>query len=592
MSEMKTEAKGGSFLLKKTSTHHVYTPEDLTDEHRMIAQTAKQFIEKEVDPYHNDIEQQDFNKVVELMHKAGELGLLAHSIPETYGGLGLDKVSKGLVGEIIGRTSGYGVTHSNHTCIATLPITYFGTKEQKEKYLPKLASGEYIGAYCLTEPEAGSDALAAQTKAVLNPEKTHYVLNGTKQYITNAAFSDTFITYAKVDGEHFTAFIVEKGFEGLSLGPEEKKMGIKGSSTRPVIYEDCLVPVENVLGQVGKGHLIALNVLNLGRFNLGSACMGAAKYAFELALAYTKERKQFKTAIAEFNASKEKIAKMAARIFASESIQYRTAGLLEEALGGLYESENHKLVAKQLAEFAMECSVCKVYGSETLDLISDESLQLHGGAGFIQEYKIEQVYRDSRINRIFEGTNEINRLLLPTQLLKKAGKGEIELRKQVEHAVSELMSGQWEISSNELLGREKQAVITTRHLFLALLGTAFQTFNANLAQEQETLMKLAEIAVGLFAIESSVLRAEKAVNKNGEEKEKLKSKLTATVVSETLFEIEKQARQLINGMLTGEKHRQYRTILGKWMNDLQSEGEFTRNRDIAREFIDSGRYVV
>ncbi|MGF9941757.1 acyl-CoA dehydrogenase family protein [Priestia megaterium] len=592
MSEMKTEAKGGSFLLKKTSTHHVYTPEDLTDEHRMIAQTAKQFIEKEVDPYHNDIEQQDFNKVVELMHKAGELGLLAHSIPETYGGLGLDKVSKGLVGEIIGRTSGYGVTHSNHTCIATLPITYFGTKEQKEKYLPKLASGEYIGAYCLTEPEAGSDALAAQTKAVLNPGKTHYVLNGTKQYITNAAFSDTFITYAKVDGEHFTAFIVEKGFEGLSLGPEEKKMGIKGSSTRPVIYEDCLVPVENVLGQVGKGHLIALNVLNLGRFNLGSACMGTAKYAFELALAYTKERKQFKTAIAEFNASKEKIAKMAARIFASESIQYRTAGLLEEALGGLYESENHKLVAKQLAEFAMECSVCKVYGSETLDLIADESLQLHGGAGFIQEYKIEQVYRDSRINRIFEGTNEINRLLLPTQLLKKAGKGEIELRKQVEHAVSELMSGQWEISSNELLGREKQAVITTRHLFLALLGTAFQTFNANLAQEQETLMKLAEIAVGLFAIESSVLRAEKAVNKNGEEKEKLKSKLTATVVSETLFEIEKQARQLINGMLTGEKHRQYRTILGKWMNDLQSEGEFTRNRDIAREFIDSGRYVV
>ncbi|MGG0588377.1 acyl-CoA dehydrogenase family protein [Priestia megaterium] len=592
MSEMKTEAKGGSFLLKKTSAQHVYTPEDLTDEHRMIAQTAKQFIEKEVDPYHNEIEQQDFNKVVELMHKAGELGLLAHSIPETYGGLGLDKVSKGLVGEIIGRTSGYGVAHSNHTCIATLPITYFGTKKQKEKYLPKLASGEYIGAYCLTEPEAGSDALAAQTKAVLNPEKTHYVLNGTKQYITNAAFSDTFITYAKVDGEHFTAFIVEKGFEGLSLGPEEKKMGIKGSSTRPVIYEDCLVPVENVLGQVGKGHLIALNVLNLGRFNLGSACMGAAKYAFELALAYTKERKQFKTAIAEFNASKEKIAKMAARIFASESIQYRTAGLLDEALGDLYESENHKLVAKQLAEFAMECSVCKVYGSETLDLIADESLQLHGGAGFIQEYKIEQVYRDSRINRIFEGTNEINRLLLPTQLLKKADKGEIELSKQVEHAVSELMSGQWEISSNELLAREKQAVITTRYLFLALLGTAFQTFNANLAQEQETLMKLAEIAVGLFAIESSVLRAEKAVNKNGEEKEKLKSKLSATVVSETLFEIEKQARQLINGMLTGEKHRQYRTILGKWMNDLQSEGEFTRNRDIAREFIDSGRYVV
>ncbi|TYR78610.1 acyl-CoA dehydrogenase [Priestia megaterium] len=591
MSEMKVNQKGGAFLLEEANALHVYTPEDLTNEHRMIAQTAKQFIEKEVSPYRVDIENQDFNKVVELLHKAGELGLLAHSIPEAYGGLGLDKISKGLVGEVIGGTSGYGVAHSNHTCIATLPITYFGTKEQKEKYLPKLASGEYLGAYCLTEPEAGSDALSAQTTAVLNEAGTHYILNGTKQYITNAAFSDTFITYAKVDGKHFTAFIVEKDFEGLSLGPEEKKMGIKGSSTRPVIYEDCLVPKENLLGEIGKGHVIALNVLNLGRFNLGSACMGASKYAFELALNYTKERKQFKTAIAEFNASKEKLAKMAARIYAAESVQYRTAGLLEDALGDLSNSEDFDLIAKQLAEYAMECSVCKVYGSETLDQVADESLQLHGGAGFIHEYKIEQVYRDSRINRIFEGTNEINRLLLPTQLLRKANKGEVELKNYIEKAVGELTSLTWKGQKEGLLAKEKQAIVTVRNMFLTLLGASVELFGKELVHEQEALMKIAEIAIGLFAMESAVLRAEKAVERNGEVQEQLKINMTKTVVDETLLDVEKQARQLLNGIFTGEKRQQYEAILLKWTSSLQSEGMFARNRMIADSLIEAGRYT-
>ncbi len=314
MDMLQMKNKGASFLYSAIEKDDLFTPEDLSFEHKMIANTAQQFLEKEVEPYNEEIESQNFNKLVELLKIAGDLGLLAHSIPEEYGGLGLDKISKGLIGEVVGQSGSYGVAHSNHTCIATLPITYFGTKAQKEKYLPKLASGEYLGAYCLTEPGAGSDALAAQTVAKLNNEGTDYILNGTKLYITNAQFSDTFIVYAKVDGQKFTAFIVEKNFPGLSLGPEEQKMGIKGSSTRSVILEDCMVPVENLLGEVGKGHVIALNVLNLGRFNLGSACMGGAKSGLEKTIQYTNERRQFGRAIADFGATKEKVAKMAARI--------------------------------------------------------------------------------------------------------------------------------------------------------------------------------------------------------------------------------------------------------------------------------------
>ncbi len=451
--------------------------------------------------------------MVTLLHRAGDLGLLAHSIPESYGGLGLDKISKGLVGEALGGTGSYGVAHSNHTCIATLPITYFGTPEQKKTYLPKLASGDYIGAYCLTEPGAGSDALAAKTTATLNADKTHYVLNGSKLYITNAAFSDTFIVYAQVDGTKFSAFIVEKTFPGLFLGSEENKMGIKGSSTRPVIFEDCMVPVENLLGEVGKGHIIALNVLNLGRFNLGSACMGAAKHGMKLTLNYTNERRQFGKSIAEFGITKEKIADMAVRIYAAESLQYRTAGLLEDALGDLYESTDQRLIANRMAEYATECAICKVYGSETLDHITDESLQLHGGAGFIKEYKIEQMYRDSRINRIFEGTNEINRLLIPTHLFRKAMKGHIPLEAMIQKAVTDL-KGAKTVQSGPL-GREIDAVAALRHVFLICAGLTHESSGENLFDEQELFLKLADLAISLYAAESVVRRSSKAIAKNG-----------------------------------------------------------------------------
>jgi alkylation response protein AidB-like acyl-CoA dehydrogenase len=575
--------KGASFLFSEIEANDIFTPEDFTDEHKMIAATAKQFIEREVDPLNEAVENQDFDKVVGLMHKAGELGLLAHSIPEAYGGLGLDKISKGIVGEVVGRAGGYGVAHSNHTCIATLPITYFGTPEQKAKYLPKLASGEYIGAYCLTEPGSGSDALAAKTTAILNETGTHYLLNGTKLFITNAIFSDTFIVYAKVDGAHFTSFIVEKDFPGLSLGPEEKKMGIKGSSTRTVILEDCLVPVENLLGEIGKGHVIALNVLNLGRFNLGSACMGAAKYGLHLTLKFTNERKQFGKAISEFGATKEKIAKMATRIYAAEALQYRTAQLLEDSLGDLYESTELALIGRRMMEYATECAVCKVYGSETLDFVADEAVQLHGGSGFMKEYRVEQMYRDSRINRIFEGTNEINRLLIPTHLFRKAIKGEIQLEEIVQKAISELQSPKQAFEG--VLARELEAVKTIRRIFLLCIGVTYERFGVDLENEQETLMKLADIAINLYAAESVVLRSQKM-------KTDFKVKLAQAFIDDVLLEIEVTARKLISGLVDGPKLQQTLLLIIKNLSPFQVSGTVERKREIANCLIDTEQYTV
>ncbi|WP_368505986.1 acyl-CoA dehydrogenase family protein [Alkalihalophilus sp. As8PL] len=574
---------GGHFLVRGVEASDVFTPEDLNDEQKMIAQTAKQFIEKEVMPKREAIEDQDFEAIVGLLRKAGTLGLLAHSIPEAYGGLGLDKVSKGIVGEELGGSSGYGVAHSNHTCIATLPITYFGSKEQKEHYLPKLASGEYLGAYCLTEPSSGSDALAAKTTATLNEEKTHYLLNGTKLYITNAVFSDTFIVYAKVDGTKFTAFIVEKDFKGLSLGPEEQKMGIKGSSTRSVILEDCEVPVENVLGEVGKGHVIAFNVLNLGRFNLGSACMGAAKSALRLGIQHTNERKQFKKRISEFGITKEKVALMAARIFAAESLQYRTADLIEGALGDLDEMDTDGDVGKRMMEYALECAICKVYGSETLDYVVDESLQLHGGAGFIKEYPIEQMYRDSRINRIFEGTNEINRLLVPGLFFKKGAKGELPVQDAINEAIDRLKNGEKATYSGDLTD-ERTAIDQIRTVYLALSGLAFQQFGQELDEEQETLIKLAEIGIELYAAESAVLRAYKSKNT-------LQHLLATTVVESSFSRVKSVAGELLGGFAPTPEVEGLRRLIARAQEAVVFSDRISRNREIASVVNENGQYV-
>lgn len=589
MKILQNNLRGAVFLVSQGDPDQVFTPEDFTEEHKMIALTTKQFVEREVLPHLDEFEGQNFEKTVELLRKAGGLGLLAHSIPEKYGGLGLDKVSKGIVGEALGQAGSYGIAHSNHTCIATLPITYFGNDEQKSRFLPKLASGEFFGAYCLTEPSSGSDALSAQTTAILNKEGTHYILNGTKQWITNAGFSDTFIVYAKVDGDKFTAFIVEKDFQGLSLGPEEKKMGIKGSSTRSVIFEDCKVPVENILGEIGKGHVIALNVLNLGRFNLGGICMGAAKAVLKLTIKYTNQRSQFKRPISSFRATQEKLANMASRLFAAEAVQYRTAQLLEEALSDLYDASELDSIKNQMMEYAVECSICKVFGSENLDEIVDEGVQLHGGYGYMQEYRIEQFYRDSRINRIFEGTNEINRFLIPNLLFKKAKKGEFDLDECIKQATREIESTMPSIEGP--LSLEIEMVRSIRRVFLVLTGLIFEKYGDAFANEQESLLKLSDVAIYLYSSESAVLRTVKTIQRNGMEKEDWKAKLTMNYVHDVMLKVETSARQLLNGLDLSEQSEICRKLVLKELGQYVVKNSFALKRDIASKLIQTEEYI-
>ncbi|MFL6518232.1 MAG: acyl-CoA dehydrogenase family protein, partial [Bacillus sp. (in: firmicutes)] len=433
--------KGGSFLIEDISYDRLFTPEDFTEEHLMIAKTAEDFVEKEVVPQLEHLENHEFDRTVKLLKKAGELGLLAVDVPEEYEGLALDKVTSSLLTEKMAGGGGFSLSHGAHVGIGSLPIVLFGNEEQKRRYLPALASGEKLAAYALTEPGSGSDALGARTNAKLNAAGTHYILNGEKQWITNAGFADVFVVYAKIDGEQFTAFIVDRDFSGVSTGAEEKKMGIKSSSTRTLILEDVPVPVENLLGEIGKGHVIAFNILNIGRYKLAVGSVGGSKKAFELTVKYANGRQQFKTPISQFNLTKEKFGTLASKIYAAESSVYRTIGLYEENQGKLttQQEKDIKLVANSIAEYAIECSLNKFFASEVLAHVTDEGVQIHGGYGFMQEYPIERAYRDARIQRIFEGTNEINRLLVPGTLLKKAFKGELPLFQKAMALQEELM---------------------------------------------------------------------------------------------------------------------------------------------------------
>jgi len=550
---------GGEFLITDVSPEEVFTPEDFTDEHKMILETAKDFIQKEIQPNIDALEEKNNELVLSLLGKAGELGLLGTDVPEEYGGLGLDKVSTTLVAEVMGTGASFGVVYGAHTGIGSLPIVYFGNEEQKEKYLPKLASGEWCGAYCLTEPGAGTDALNAKTKAVLSEDGKSYILNGEKMFITNAGYASSFIVYAKVDGESFTGFIVEKDFPGVSTGKEEKKMGMHGSSTRPVILEDAQVPVENVLFKIGQGHKIAFNILNIGRWKLGASAVGGCKACVTEAVKYANGRIQFKVPISSFGMIKTKLANMAIRTYMSDSMMYRLAGMFDDKLKTLDAAakKSGEENAKTIEEYAPECSITKVYGSETLDYCVDEYVQILGGYGFCAEYPAERYYRDSRINRIWEGTNEINRMLVPGTMMRRALQGRLNLLPAAQAIAGELMT--YSPLSVQLedtpLALQEHMVKMSKKIALMVAGVAAQKFGQNLAKEQEVLAKVAEIVIEIFAMESGLLRTLKIIAKAGEQKAKYQIEAVKAYVDEMIPQIELWAKQVIAYVEEGDMLR-------------------------------------
>lgn len=585
--------KGGSFLIEDITYDRMFTPEDFTDEQKMIAKTTEDFTVNEVVPHLEDIENHQFEKSVKLLKQAGELGLLGADVPEEYGGFGLDKISSALITEKISRAGSFSLSFGAHVGIGSLPIVLFGNEEQKKKYLPGLATGEKIAAYALTEPSSGSDALGAKTTAKLNAEGTHYVLNGEKQWITNSGFADVIIVYAKVDGEQFSAFIVERDFPGVSTGPEEKKMGIKGSSTRTVILEDALVPKENLLGELGKGHVIAFNILNIGRYKLAVGTIGGSKRMIDVAVQYANQRQQFKTPISSFSLIQEKLANMAVKTYAMESSVYRTVGLFEDRMSRLTDEEinDGKEVAKSIAEYAIECSLNKVFGSETLDYVVDEAVQIHGGYGFMAEYEVERVYRDSRINRIFEGTNEINRLLVPGTYLRKALKGELPLFQKAQSLQEELMMLMPEDVGDGTLEQEKYLLKNAKKIGILIAGLAAQKYGKELQKQQEVLVNIADIVSNIYAMESAILRTEKAIAKTGEEKNKQKLLYTQVYCQEAFNEIEAHAKESLIAVESGDSLRMMLSALRKFTRHTPIN-VIGKKREIAAAIIDKNAYLA
>ncbi|RNB85900.1 acyl-CoA dehydrogenase [Brevibacillus fluminis] len=588
----KNVIRGGSFLLDSGTYDDVFTPEEFTEEHRMFAKTTEDFIVNEVVPHLEQIEHHQFDITVRLLKEAGELGLLGVDVPEKYDGLNLDKLSSALITEKFARGRGFAISFGAHVGIGSLPIVYFGNEDQRSRYLPDLATGRRLAAYCLTEPGSGSDALGAKTTAKLSADGRHYVLNGEKQWITNAGFADVFVVYAKIDGEHFTAFIVERDFPGVSFGAEEKKMGIKGSSTRTVILQDVPVPVENLLGEPGKGHHIAFNILNIGRYKLAVGAVGSAKRALELATTYAKGRKQFKTPISNFSLIQNKLANMAIKVYAAESSVYRTVGMFETALSALGEKvEDGKETLKAIADYAIECSINKVFCSEVLDYCVDEGVQIHGGYGFMSEYEIEGLYRDSRINRIFEGTNEINRLLIPDMLVKKAMKGELPLMKAAMGLQEELMSYYPSEIEDAPLALEKHLIDMTKKIILMVAGSAMMKYQQALSNEQELLALSADMLSELYAMDSVVKRTEKAIAQNGVTAAQAKLDLTVAFVSDSFDKVEAMAKEALAAMEEGDNLRMRLGILKK-LTRRNPVNTIQLKRQIAARVIEADGYVL
>ncbi len=589
-----TRISGGSFLLETRHPDEIFTPEDFTEQHQLIGQTAEEFAVNEIVPNIEKMEHKDFSITRDLLKKAGELGLSGVEIPEAYGGLEMDKVTAAVIADHIAKYAGFATTWGGHTGIGTLPIVYFGTEQQKKKYLSRLAAGEIAGAYALSEASSGSDALNCRARAQLAPDGKHYILNGEKMWITNAGFADLFTVFAKVDGEKFTAFLVEKTFSGFSVGAEEHKLGIRGSSTCPIILNDCKVPVENVLGEIGKGHVIAFNILNVGRFKLGAMCVGGARVAIANSIAYAKQRKAFDKVIADFGLVREKLANMAVLIYVGESLVYRTVGMMDTALNQVDKSaaDAAKQTLKAIEEYAVECSIIKVWGSEMIDYVVDETVQIYGGYGFVEEYPAERAYRDARINRIFEGTNEINRLIISGFLLKRAQSGQLPLLPAIKKLMDEVLSGP---SSGEdvegALAEERKLVAQAKKLGLFAAGAATQKYMQAIQDQQEIMGAIADMVIEIYAMETAVLRTQKIVGKQSESAAALPIAMTRVYLAQAMEKIEAAARKIIAAVADGDMLRTQLAILRR-LAKHEPFNTIELRQQIAQKVIERGKYTL
>jgi alkylation response protein AidB-like acyl-CoA dehydrogenase len=560
IAETKRAIKGGEFLIRETEANEIFIPEEWSEEQRMIYKSCMDFVKQEVHTRLDEIDSMKNPKLMpELVEKAGALGLLGVSVPEAYGGYGMSFNTTMLVAEAFGGSHSFAVAYGAQTGIGTLPILYYGTEEQKKKYVPKLATGEWKASYCLTEPDAGSDANSGKTKAVLSADKKHYVINGQKMWITNGGFADVFIVFAKIDNDkNLSAFIVEKGFGGITMNEEEKKMGIKGSSTRQIFFNDCKVPAENLLSERENGFKIAVNVLNIGRIKLGVGAVGGCKYAITAAVKYAKERKQFGTVIANFGAIKHKLAEMTTRNFASESAHYRAGQNIDDAYEALVAGgmESAKAKLKSLEEFAIECAILKVHGSEVLDYVVDEGVQIYGGMGFSAEGPMDRAYRDARINRIFEGTNEINRMLTIDMLLKRAMKGSLDLMTPAMAVQKELMAiPDFGTDEEGLFVKEKKVLRNLKKAGLMISGAAVQKFMMKLSDEQEILMNLADMLIEGYVAESTLLRAEKLIRQRGEKAAEVYREMAMIYLHHAVDTAAQAGRQAIYAFAEGDEQR-------------------------------------
>ena len=589
--------RGGEWLLQDADADSVFTPERLTDEHRLIGRTAQEFVDNEVLPVLDKLEQKDWDLARKLVQRGGSLGLLGVDVPEAYGGVGLDKVTSLVVSEKLARSASFGAAFGAQANLTIVPLMLFGTEAQKQKYLPKLMSGELIGAYGLSETGSGSDALGARTKATKQADGS-YLLNGEKMWITNGGFADLFVIFAKVDGQHFTAFLVERGF-GVKSGKEEHKMGLHGSSTTALIFQDVKVPAENVLGEVGKGHKVAFNVLNFARFKLGAMCGGGAEGAIAEAAKYAATRRQFNAPIASFGAIKHKLGEMVVKTYATESLLYRTAGLVDARIdaasgGGAPLAEGKAATDGSAAlnafeEYAVEASIAKVFGSEALDYVLDENIQIHGGNGFVKDYPAERHYRDARVNRIFEGTNEINRLLIPGMLARRAVKGDLPLIPAAKALQDELLSPPAAPSLDDgALAEERRAVAAFKKVALMVLGLAMQTFGAKLSDEQEVLMHAADILMDVFAADSAVLRAQAASARKAP-KASLHVDAARVFVNDAALRIDASARQALAATVDGDTLRTMLAALRRLIK-VTPVNTVAMRRRLADETVARGAY--